>query len=142
MTDKITFPIDSQVNGNFSEVKSEVSRIIKNRLCSDVSDLYLKTVDKVLAVSASTYIFSFVDGVILVIRAEIVNGLPIVQIVSEDDVLITTEVRQKILSENVEINFAAKKKSAEEIQKGELRKMAIAKLTPEELVALGLNNLT
>jgi hypothetical protein len=142
MTDKITFPIDSQVNGKFSEVKSEVSRIIKNRLCSDVADLYLKTVDKVLAVSDSTYIFSFVDGVILVIKAEIVNGLPIVQIVSEDGVLATTEVRQKILSENVEINFAAKKKSAEEIQKAELKRAAIAKLTPEELVALGLGSLT
>jgi hypothetical protein len=146
MTDKITFPVELDLSANretktFDEEKAAILEMVKPRLFLTVEDLRLKSIDKVLSASDSTIILSFVDGGILVLKAEIVNSLPVLQVVPESSILTNTNIRERLLSERLETVFLAKKKSAEEIQKAELKKAAIAKLTPEELGALGLNNL-
>jgi hypothetical protein len=72
----------------------------------------------------------------------LIENLPLIKIFNEEEVLAITNIREKILSNDLESVFLVRKRSEEEIQKAAVKMAAIAKLTPEELAALGLNNLT
>jgi hypothetical protein len=141
--ERINVPVslpEETVNSStsFPEAKTKISEILSSRLVKETDALFLKTIEKVLIDAESTYIFCLSDGKILIAQAEIINNLPVIKVLTETDILSKSNIRAKLLSESLEAHFVTKKKSAEELQKAELKRAAIAKLTPEELTALGL----